>query len=152
MCMAAQWSRPITHSHRRVVNISWVRCCDAQSAVFCYTFSSCTVKGCLYFSLFFFNYFVFPNLVEVFVELRSEIVFWCRTVRLAWEGIPTERVFLFFFLLPSFLLRKIHQIMLVTVSIHWKVSLFSFFFFSHTLCLFMTEKKHRLAICLFRKP
>lgn len=155
MCMAAQWSRPITHSHWRVVNISWVRCCCCtQSAVFCsssslYTFSSCTVTGCLYFSFFFFfQLFCFCGARLSFLSSREvKLCFWCRTVWLAQEGIPTERVSFFFFS-SYFSQEKFIKSCWSSFPLTKKF----FFFCSHTLCLFMTEKKHRLAICSFWKP
>lgn len=146
MCMAAQWSRPITHSHWRVVNISWVQCCCCtQSAVFCsssslYTFSSCTVTGCLYFSFFFFQLFCFCGARLSFLSSREvKLCFWCRTVWLAQEGIPTERVSFFFFFFFLFLSRKIHQIMLVKFSTHQKVF---FFFFVHTHYVYLWLRKN----------
>lgn len=144
MCMAAQWSRPITHSHWRVVNISWVQCCCCtQSAVFCsssslYTFSSCTVTGCLYFSFFFFQLFCFCGARLSFLSSREvKLCFWCRTVWLAQEGIPTERVSFFFFFLPISL--KKNSSNHVGQVFHSPKSFF-FFLFTHIMSIYDWEK------------
>lgn len=147
MCMAAQWSRPITHSHWRVVNISWVQCCCCtQSAVFCsssslYTFSSCTVTGCLYFSFFFFfQLFCFCGARLSFLSSREvKLCFWCRTVWLAQEGIPTERVSFFFFFLPISL--KKNSSNHVGQVFHSPKSFF-FFFFVHTHYVYLWLRKN----------
>lgn len=144
MCMAAQWSRPITHSHWRVVNISWVQCCCCtQSAVFCsssslYTFSSCTVTGCLYFSFFFFQLFCFCGARLSFLSSREvKLCFWCRTVWLAQEGIPTERVSFFFFFLPISL--KKNSSNHVGQVFHSPKSFFFFFVHTHYVYLWLRK-------------
>lgn len=146
MCMAAQWSRPITHSHWRVVNISWVQCCCCtQSAVFCsssslYTFSSCTVTGCLYFSFFFFSIVLFlRSSFKFFVESRSEIVFLVPNCVVGTRGDSHRKSFFLFFFFFLFLSRKIHQIMLVKFSTHQKVF---FFFFVHTHYVYLWLRKN----------
>lgn len=153
MCMAAQWSRPITHSHWRVVNISWVRCCCCtQSAVFCsssslYTFSSCTVTGCLYFSFFFSIVLFLRSSFKFFVESRSEIVFLVPNCVVGTRGDSHRKSFFLFFFSSYFSQEKFIKSCWSSFPLTKK-----FFFCSHTLCLFMTEKKHRLAICSFWKP
>lgn len=144
MCMAAQWSRPITHSHWRVVNISWVQCCCCtQSAVFCsssslYTFSSCTVTGCLYFSFFFFSIVLFlRSSFKFFVESRSEIVFLVPNCVVGTRGDSHRKSFFLFFFLPISL--KKNSSNHVGQVFHSPKSFF-FFLFTHIMSIYDWEK------------